>query len=147
MDNENRTGTDSMEATKILGTDPAAPAVIKQVKNAGNTTPSGTTPDSYATLSMVFGILSIVGGFSGIMSLVFGILGLIFSNNAKKLGYDDTIRKVGFWTSLAGVIISGMSFAAIMAVLLIFGFGMIASFISVFLGIIAAAMRGILAIL
>ena len=123
---------DSVDASKILTNSEAAAKTSSAAKQG-----TETTADSYATLSMVFGLLSIVGGFSGLISLGFGIVGLIMASNAKKLGYDDVIRKVGFWTSLIGVIVSGCAFLACVAVILFVGLGTVLSIVGTILAVIA----------
>ena len=131
----------SDDATKILNTGTPSKSEVKKLGTTSN-----TSADSWATLSMVFGILSVVGGFSGLIALAFGIIGLIFANNAKQLGYDDLIRKVGFWTSLVGVILSGISLLGILFVLLWVGFGFLASILSIIFAF-AAALKGLVLIL
>lgn len=71
--------------------------------------------------SLVLGILSIVGLFTGvgsILSLVFGIVGLCLASRARKLGFETGVRTAGFVTSLIGLIISAL---IVLIVLLIGG--------------------------
>lgn len=61
--------------------------------------------------SLVLGILSIVGIFTGvgsILSLVFGIIGICLAGKARKIGFDAGVRTAGFVTSLIGLIISAI---------------------------------------
>lgn len=112
MAEEGRTEkVDSVDASKILGT---SETTAKKVQTQ-------TEAESKATLSLVFGILSIAGGFGGVLALAFAIAGIVLASQAKKQGYDDAICKAGFYTSLIGIILGAMA----MVIILLFVFGFI----------------------
>jgi len=119
---------DSVDASRILGSNSSAGAVNSAAVK------TETSADSYSTMAMIFGILSIVGGFSGLVSLAFGIVGLTMASKAKALGLDDTMRKVGFWTSLAGVILSGIALMIILFIIGMWGLGFVATILAVIAG-------------
>ena len=122
---------DSVDASKILKR--------SEGKRTNATTPSNG--ESSATLSMVFGIVSIVGGFGGFLSLGFGIAGLILAKQAKREGNEETYQKVGYYTSIIGIILAATSFLAIIGMLIFFGAGFVLSFFLSILAIIAEAGR------
>ena len=112
---------DSVDASKILDSS-AAVNKSKQTETAA---------ESEATLSLVFGLLSIVGGFSGTISLAFAIAGLILAQQAKKKGYDDNIRKVGLISSIIGIVLSAFALLIIILFLLgIIGMGVFTTLLS-----------------
>ena len=122
---------DSVDASKILKR--------SEGKRTNATTPSNG--ESSATLSMVFGIVSIVGGFGGFLSLGFGIAGLILAKQAKREGNEETYQKVGYYTSIIGIILAATSFLAIIGMLIFFGAGFVMTFVVGILGAIAQAAR------
>ena len=136
---------DSVDASKILGTTSEGSAKSTGRSSAGVKS-SETSADSYSTLALIFGVLSVVGGFSGIVSLAFGIVGLIMADKAKRLGLDDTMRKVGFWTSLAGVIMSGISLLLILFIIAIWGLGFFGTILAIIAGGAIAA-KGLIILL
>ena len=69
-------------------------------------TPAPIPGKSAATASMVLGIISVVlwfFGYSAIVSVILGIIGLILAGNAKKAGFDGSVRTAGFVLSLIGL--------------------------------------------
>ena len=122
---------DSVDASKILKR--------SEGKRTNATTPSNG--ESSATLSMVFGIVSIVGGFGGFLSLGFGIAGLILAKQAKREGNEETYQKVGYYTSIIGIILAATSFLVVLGMLIFFGAGFVMTFVVGILGAIAQATR------
>ena len=90
-------------------------------------------------MSMIFGILSVVGQFTGIISLGFAIAGLVFASKAKKLGLDDTMRKVGFWTSLAGVVMASFVTLFLIGIILVYGLSIFGTILMILIAALASA--------
>lgn len=116
---------DSVDASKILN----------NAEERKQTSSDPSKAEGNATLAMIFGIVSIVGGFGGFISLGFAIAGLVLAKQAKRDGYDGTYQKVGYITSIVGIVLSAVSFLAVVGMLIIFGAGFVLSF---FLSIVAA---------
>ena len=135
-----------VDASKILGTTSEGSAKSTG-RSSADVKSSETSADSYSTLALIFGVLSVVGGFSGIISLAFGIVGLIMADKAKRLGLDDTMRKVGFWTSLAGVVLSGLALLAILAIIAIWGLGFFGTILAIIAGGAIIAAKGLIILL
>ena len=122
---------DSVDASKILN-------------SSGGQKKTSVDPskgESSATLSMIFGIVSIVGGFGGFLSLGFAIAGLILAKQAKGEGYEGTYQKVGFYTSVIGIILAAVSFLVIVGMLVFFGASFVLSFFLSIVAIFAEAAR------
>ena len=71
-----------------------------------------------ATASMVLGIIAVVlwfFGYSAILSVILGIVGLFMASNAKKAGFEGSIRTAGFVLSLIGLIGGAFFFVACVA--------------------------------
>lgn len=71
-----------------------------------------------AIASLVLGVLSVACwffGYSSILSVIFGIIGLILASDAKKEGFDDSIRTAGFVLSLIGLLGGALAFVACVA--------------------------------
>ncbi|MDD2232391.1 MAG: hypothetical protein PHO44_07235 [Sphaerochaetaceae bacterium] len=68
--------------------------------------------ESYATTSMILGIISlalaVLFEFSAILALACGIVGLVFAIKSKKQGCNNGQRTAGFVCSLIGVILNGL---------------------------------------
>ena len=81
-------------------------------------TPAPIPGKSAATASMVLGIISVVlwfFGYSAIVSVILGIIGLVLAGNAKKAGFDGSVRTAGFVLSLIGLIGGAVFFVACIA--------------------------------
>lgn len=81
-------------------------------------TPAPIPGKSAATASMVLGIISVVlwfFGYSAIISVILGIIGLILAGNAKKAGFEGSVRTAGFVLSLIGLIGGAIFFVACIA--------------------------------
>ncbi len=84
-----------------------------------------------ATVSLVFGIISIVGnvfwGWGSLPCVILGIVGIVLSTKAKKSISNGVVRG-GFVTSLIGTILSGVailtSILAVMGVVTLIGLGL-----------------------
>ena len=122
---------DSVDASKILN----------NAEERKQTSSDPSKAEGNATLAMIFGIVSIVGGFGGFISLGFAIAGLVLAKQAKRDGYDGTYQKVGYITSIVGIVLSAVSFLAVVGMLIIFGAGFVMTFVVGILGAIAQAAR------
>lgn len=74
--------------------------------------------ESYATTSMILGIISLALALlrlAAIPGLACGIIGLVFSVKSKKMGFASGQRTAGFVCSLIGVILCGLTVALCIA--------------------------------
>lgn len=69
------------------------------------------TDDTFAIVSMVSGAASLFFGLLGLaffpftfLALAAAIAGLIFAKKAKAAGQDETLRKIGLYASIAGIV-------------------------------------------
>lgn len=69
---------------------------------------SGNNGKVQAIVSMVLGIISIVGSYGPFTGVIFGIAGLVVNNIAKKAGNQSTFLKVGKITSIIGLILGAI---------------------------------------
>lgn len=109
----------------------------KDEQNENQQTQNQTNGDSHdqastqATVSLVFGIISIVGnvfwGWGSLPCVILGIVGIVLSTKAKKSISNGVVRG-GFVTSLIGTILSGVailtSILAVMGVVTLIGLGL-----------------------
>lgn len=68
--------------------------------------------------SLVCGIVSIVFWFFGItsiLSLILGIVGLVLASNAKKAGFEGSLRTAGFVLSIIGTVFGALIFVSCIA--------------------------------
>lgn len=80
---------------------------------------NGSQPGQEAAVaSLVLGILSVICWFFGsstLLSILFGVLGLLLAGNAKRSGFDGSLRTAGFVLSLIGLIGGSLVFVACVA--------------------------------
>lgn len=109
----------------------------KDEQNENQQTQNQANGDSHdqastqATVSLVFGIISIVGnvfwGWGSLPCVILGIVGIVLSTKAKKSISNGVVRG-GFVTSLIGTILSGVailtSILAVMGVVTLIGLGL-----------------------
>ena len=131
IENVNVEHVDSVDASKILDSKQETPAAAPAAASAE---PKKSNNDS--TMSMIFGIISIAGGFTGLISLGFAIAGLVYASKAKKAGCTDNMYMVGLATSILGIVVAASALLVIGFIVLSFGFSFVATIIAGFFGMI-----------
>lgn len=92
--------------------------------NAGNGNNEDEPGKNAAVTSLVLGIIGVacfIFGYTSIASLVLGVIGLVFASNAKKAGFNGSIRTAGFILSVISVIGGALFFVACVACVGIMG--------------------------
>lgn len=89
--------TDKWKKTRETSEDFSQYAVVKEKK-----------PFPWSLISLIFGIVGIVTGISGLPGVIFGVVGLVLSKTGKKKAPEDTRFKIATILSIVAIVIGGL---------------------------------------